>query len=160
MAFDQLGSDPVEPTTDAPAIVCVLVAVEGFKNERPLIRAEMNGFSGREVCHEWVACSSFESSVRFYQWSQASAGSAPINTNLSMDKTTTTHFTLGDQRSIHLEHGSIVAKDSSSEIVSIYAGTDAINDAVANLLPQCDRITQERFLKILNAAIKPARVHS
>ena len=66
-----------------------------------------------------------------------------------MDKTTTTHFQLGDQRSIHLEHGSIVAKDSSSEMICIYAGVDAINDAVANLLPHCDRSTQERFIQLL-----------
>jgi hypothetical protein len=71
-----------------------------------------------------------------------------------MDKTTTTHFELGDQRSIHLEHGSVVAKDSSSEIVSIYAGTDAINDAVAAFLPYCDRSTQERFLQILTDHIR------
>ena len=77
-----------------------------------------------------------------------------------MKQTTTTHFQLGDNRSINLQHGSIVAADSSDQIVSVYAGADAINDAVANLLPHCDRITQERFLKILNAAIKPARVHS
>ena len=160
MAFDQLGSNPVETPGNLAAIVCVFVTVESFEQKHPLIRAEVNGLGGCRVCHEWIACSSFESSVRFYQWSQASAGSAPINTNLSMDKTTTTHFQLGDQRSIHLEHGSIVAKDLSSEIVSVYAGVDAINDAVANLLPHCDRITQERFLKILNAAIKPARVHS
>jgi len=73
-----------------------------------------------------------------------------------MDKTTTTHFELGDQRSIHLEHGSIVAKDSSSEIVSVYAGTEAINDAVAKLLPCCDRSTQERFLQILTDHIRKA----
>ena len=77
-----------------------------------------------------------------------------------MKITTTTHFQMGDERSINLQYGSIIAKDSSDQVVSVYAGTEAINDAVAKLLPECDRITQERFLKILNAAIKPARVHS
>ena len=134
--------------------------MESFEQEHPLISAEVNGLGGRWVCHEWVACSSFESSVRFYQWSQATAAPLQSTPNLPMDKTTTTHFQMGTQRSIHLEHGSIVAKDSSSEIVCIYAGVDAINDAVANLLPQCDRITQERFIKILNAAINKPRVHS
>ena len=67
-----------------------------------------------------------------------------------MDQTTTTHFQMGDDRSIILQHGSIIAKDSSDQIVSIYAGVEAINDAVAKLLPCCDRSTQERFLQILN----------
>lgn len=61
---------------------------------------------------------------------------------------------MGDDRSINLQHGSIVATDSSSEIVSIYAGRDAINDAVANLLPHCDRSTQERFMQILTDHIR------
>lgn len=71
-----------------------------------------------------------------------------------MQKTTTTHFQMGDQRSINLQHGSIIATDSSDQIVSIYAGTDAINDAVANLLPCCDRSTQERFMQILTDHIR------
>mgnify|MGYP003111827242 FL=1 len=81
---------------------------------------------------------------------------APLQTNLSMKQTTTTHFQMGDNRSINLQHGSIVATDSSDQIVSIYAGTEAINDAVANLLPCCDRSTQERFLQILTDHIRKA----
>ena len=46
-AVFELGSDPVEATGDPAAIVCVLVAVESFKQEHPLISAEVNGFSGR-----------------------------------------------------------------------------------------------------------------
>jgi len=34
--------------------------------------------------------------------------------------------------------------------------TDAINDAVAKLLPSCDRSTQERFLQILTDHIRKA----
>ena len=71
-----------------------------------------------------------------------------------MKQTQTTHFQLGDNRSINLQHGSIIAADSSDQIVSIYAGTNAINDAVANLLPYCDRSTQERFLQILTDHIR------
>ena len=81
---------------------------------------------------------------------------APLQTNLSMKQTTTTHFQLGDNRSINLQHGSIVATDSSDQIVSVYAGTDAINDAVAKLLPSCDRSTQERFMQILTDHIRKA----
>ena len=77
-----------------------------------------------------------------------------------MKQTTTTHFQMGDQRSINLQYGSIVATDSSSEIVSIYAGTDAINDAVANLLPSCDRSTQERFMQILTDHIRKTEVEA
>ena len=79
---------------------------------------------------------------------------APLQTNLSMKQTTTTHFQLGDNRSINLQHGSIIATDSSDQIVSVYAGTDAINDAVAKLLPSCDRSTQERFMQILTDHIR------
>jgi hypothetical protein len=71
-----------------------------------------------------------------------------------MKQTTTTHFQLGDNRSINLQHGSIVATDSSDQIVSVYAGTDAINDAVAKLLPSCDRSTQERFIQVINDHIR------
>lgn len=77
----QLGSDPIKATSHTTAIIGLLVNVKRFEQERPLVRAEMNGLSGRWVSHEWIACGSFESFVRFYQWSQASAGSAPINTN-------------------------------------------------------------------------------
>ena len=73
-----------------------------------------------------------------------------------MKQTTTTHFQMGDQRSINLQHGSIVATDSSDQIVSVYAGTEAINDAVAKLLPSCDRSTQERFMQILTDHIRKA----
>ena len=81
---------------------------------------------------------------------------APLQTNLSMKQTTTEHFQMGDNRSINLQHGSIVAADSSDQIVSIYAGVEAINDAVAKLLPCCDRSTQERFLQILTDHIRKA----
>ena len=73
---------------------------------------------------------------------------------LPVKQTQTTHFQMGDSRSINLQHGSIIAADSSDQIVSIYAGTEAINDAVANLLPCCDRSTQERFLQILTDHIR------
>ena len=73
---------------------------------------------------------------------------------LPVKQTHTTHFQMGDNRSINLQHGSIIATDSSDQIVSIYAGVEAINDAVANLLPCCDRSTQERFLQILTDHIR------
>ena len=79
---------------------------------------------------------------------------APLQNTLSMEQTTTTHFQMGDNRSISLQHGSIVAADSSDQIVSIYAGVEAINDAVAKLLPCCDRSTQERFIQIINDHIR------
>ena len=71
-----------------------------------------------------------------------------------MKTTTTTHFQMGDERSINLQFGSIIAKDSSDQVVSIYAGAEAINDAVAKLLPTCDRSTQERFIDILTDHIR------
>ena len=60
-AIFQLGSNPVETASDLASIVCVLVAMESFKQEHPLISAEMNGFSG--LGHEWAACSFREWSV-------------------------------------------------------------------------------------------------
>ena len=73
-----------------------------------------------------------------------------------MNKQIMTHYVLGEHRSINLQHGSINATDASSESVSIYAGTDAIYDAVAQLLPFCPRSTQERFIEILTAHIRKA----
>ena len=61
---------------------------------------------------------------------------------------------MGDQRSINFQYGSIVATDSSDQVVSVYAGAEAINDAVAKLLPTCDRPTQERFMQILTDHIR------
>ena len=46
-AVFKLGSDPVKATGDPASIVCVFVTVESFKEEHPLISAEVNGFSGR-----------------------------------------------------------------------------------------------------------------
>ena len=46
-AVFQLGSNPVETASDLTPIVCVLVTVESFEEEHPLISAEMNGFCGR-----------------------------------------------------------------------------------------------------------------
>ena len=71
-----------------------------------------------------------------------------------MKKTTTTNFQMDEHRSINFQYGLIVATDSSDQIVSIYAGTENINDAVAELLPTCDRSTQERFLQILTDHIR------
>ena len=62
-AVFELGSDPVETPSDPTAIVCVLVTVESFEEEHPLISAEVNGFSGRWVSHEWAACGFREWSV-------------------------------------------------------------------------------------------------
>ena len=56
MAFDQLGTDPVKATSNFTAIIGVLVTVESFEQEHPLIRAEVNGFSGCRISHEWAAC--------------------------------------------------------------------------------------------------------
>ena len=71
-----------------------------------------------------------------------------------MKKEIMTRYTLGEHRSINLQHGYIAVSDASSESVSIYAGTDAIYDAVAQLLPSCPRSTQERFMQILTDHIR------
>ena len=63
MAFNQLGSDPVETPGNPAAIVGVLVAVESFEQKHPLIRAEVNGLGGFLAWHEWIACSFRECSV-------------------------------------------------------------------------------------------------
>jgi len=62
MAFNQLGTNPVETPSNLATVVGVLVAVESFQQEHPFIGAEMNGLGGRRVCHEWTAC-------RFREWS-------------------------------------------------------------------------------------------
>tara|TARA_R100000406_G_scaffold65332_1_gene46015 strand:+ start:456 stop:692 length:237 start_codon:yes stop_codon:yes gene_type:complete len=71
-----------------------------------------------------------------------------------MNKQIMTRYTLGEHRSINLQHGYIAVSDASAESVSIYAGTDAIYDAVAQLLPSCPRSTQERFMQILTDHIR------
>ena len=49
----QLGSDPIKATGDPATVVGVLVDVKRFEQEHPFISAEVNGFSGRWVGHEW-----------------------------------------------------------------------------------------------------------
>ncbi len=71
-----------------------------------------------------------------------------------MNQTTVTKFQLGEHRSITIDHGSVWATDGSKDSVNIYAGTDAINDAVAAFLPKCPRSTQERFMQILTDHIR------
>ena len=88
----QLGSNPVKATSDSTAIIGVLIDVKRFEQERPLIRAEMNGLGW--FSHEWVRCLEWIDPVRFYKWSQGQARSAPINTNLSM---TYSHFIWGSE---------------------------------------------------------------
>jgi hypothetical protein len=46
-AVFELGSDPIKATGDPATVVGVLVTVESFEKEHPLISAEMNGLSGR-----------------------------------------------------------------------------------------------------------------
>ena len=62
-AILQLRANPVESARYLPAIVGVLVTVESLKNEGPLIRAEMDGFS--RFGHEWVCCLWWIDPVRF-----------------------------------------------------------------------------------------------
>jgi hypothetical protein len=51
-AFFELGSNPVKTPSGLTPIICVFVTVESFEEEHPLVRAEVNGFSGRWVGHE------------------------------------------------------------------------------------------------------------
>ena len=47
MAFDQFGTNPVETPGNLATVICVLVTVESFEQEHPLISAKVNGLSGR-----------------------------------------------------------------------------------------------------------------
>ena len=71
-----------------------------------------------------------------------------------MNQTRTLAFTLDGDNSVDLKSGWITVSDSTPEKVTILAGANAINDAVAELLPYCDRSTQERFLQILTDHIR------
>ena len=62
-AVFQFGSNPIKATSNPTAIVCVLVTVESFEEEHPLISAEVNGLGGRWISHEWAACGFREWSV-------------------------------------------------------------------------------------------------
>ena len=63
MAFHKLGSNPVETPSNLTAIIGVLVTVESFEQEHPLVRAEMDGLSW--LSHEWVRCLWWIVPVRF-----------------------------------------------------------------------------------------------
>lgn len=79
MAFDQLGTNPVETPSNLATVVGVLVTVESFEQKHPLIRAEVNGLSW--LSHEWLRCLEWIDPVRFYKWSQGQARSAPITSS-------------------------------------------------------------------------------
>ena len=72
----QLGSNPIKATSDSTAITGVLIDVKRFEQERPFIRAEVNGLSW--LGHEWFRCLEWIDPVRFYKWSQGQARSAPM----------------------------------------------------------------------------------
>ena len=78
-AVFQFGSDPIKATSHATAIIGVLIDVKRFEQERPFIRAEVDGLSW--LSHEWIRCLEWIDPVRFYKWSQGQARSAPIKTN-------------------------------------------------------------------------------
>lgn len=63
MAFNQLGSNPVETPGNLSTVVGVLVTVESFEQKRPFIRAEVNGLGW--LSHEWVRCLWWIVPVRF-----------------------------------------------------------------------------------------------
>tara|TARA_Y100000817_G_scaffold201940_1_gene158050 strand:- start:663 stop:857 length:195 start_codon:yes stop_codon:yes gene_type:complete len=63
MAFDQFGTNPVETPGNLATVICVLVTVESFEQEHPLISAKVNGLGGRWISHEWAACGFLEWSV-------------------------------------------------------------------------------------------------
>jgi len=81
---------------------------------------------------------------------------APLQQNqtLPMKKHLHSHFYLDDNSQLTLSCGSVIASDSSVETISIYAGADAIDDAIDKYLPQCGRFTQERFLQTLTDHIR------
>ena len=60
MAFNQLGSNPVETPSNLATVVGVLVTVESFEQKHPLISAEVNGLCRRWISHEWAACGFLE----------------------------------------------------------------------------------------------------
>ena len=62
-AVFKLGSNPVETASNLSPIIGVFIDVKRFKQEHPLISAEVNGFGGFLAWHEWAACSSLEWSV-------------------------------------------------------------------------------------------------
>ena len=53
-AVFQLGTHPIKATSDSTAITGVLIDVKRFEQERPFIRAEVNGLSW--LSHEWIRC--------------------------------------------------------------------------------------------------------
>ena len=55
-AVFQLGSDPIKATTYPHSVWSVFKRVKRFKQKHPLVSAEVNGFSGDRLSHEWVAC--------------------------------------------------------------------------------------------------------
>lgn len=62
-AIFELGSDPVETPSDFTAIISVFIDVKRFEQERPFVRAEMNGLGW--FSHEWVRCLKWIDPVRF-----------------------------------------------------------------------------------------------
>ena len=71
-----------------------------------------------------------------------------------MKHTTNNHFQPKGQAKIAINGGLIQIHDDSDCSVSVYAPTVAINDAIANYLPYCDRSNQERFMQVLTDHIR------
>jgi hypothetical protein len=132
--------------------------MESFEQEHPFIRAEVNGLSGRRVSHEWVACDSFDCSVRFYQWSQATACSAPIKpnpTNLEnyMDSTFSSTLFLKNGSTVKFGTGSATFQDDLN-VITVLIANNSLLEAMASHLLGCDRSTQEHFVQLLTNHIR------
>ena len=132
--------------------------MESFEEERPFIRAEMNGL-GR-LSHEWVRCLEWIDPVRFYKWSQgANPCFAPTTSNLPMKKETSAQTTWHmEGKSFVCMSGGLISVndkvDRESEEIRLWVGADSLNDAIDRYFPYCDRSTQERFIQTLTAAIR------
>lgn len=72
-----------------------------------------------------------------------------------MDQQTTYSFTLSqNDRRVEIGCGQFQAYDDSDRVVSVYVGSEALNEGIAEYLQECGRSTQERFMQIMSDHIR------
>ena len=72
-----------------------------------------------------------------------------------MDEKITRSFTLSiEDRRVEIACGNIWAYDNSNQAVSLYVGTDALNEGITKYLKDCSRHQQETFIQALNDHIR------
>ena len=71
-----------------------------------------------------------------------------------MKTTSLISYTMENVSKVCILYGLFTTQEASGDQVHVYVGSEAMNDAVASYLTNCDREQQERFIQALTGHIR------